>query len=195
MPTCQVTIGTRLPASDLATYRPGTRIRRRWLSGPGSIIVSDRGDDAEVHGLACRRTVPESATGPACATGDAIGRLDRDEDDTGQTPGDRFGSSPWRRARVFRPWPRSRRPRPGASPSSRRDPARVRPGATTSTSRGSKKERYASFGVLVFEVPKDGDQAGDVKSLSLRLVQSIPQFAKERFGSSSPSQRREGPTR
>ncbi len=42
-----------------------------------------------------------------------------------------------------------------------------------------KKERYASFGVLVFELPKGGDQAGDVKSLSLRLVQSIPQFAKD----------------
>ena len=44
---------------------------------------------------------------------------------------------------------------------------------------GAKKERYASFGVLVFEVPKVGDKAADVKSLGLRLVQSIPQFAGE----------------
>jgi hypothetical protein len=44
---------------------------------------------------------------------------------------------------------------------------------------GVKKERYASFGVLVVEVPKAGDQAGDVKSMSLRLVQSVPQFARD----------------
>jgi hypothetical protein len=33
--------------------------------------------------------------------------------------------------------------------------------------------------VLAFELPKDG-QAGDLKTMSLRLVQSIPRFAKDR---------------
>jgi hypothetical protein len=44
---------------------------------------------------------------------------------------------------------------------------------------GSRNDRYASFGVLVFELPKGGGQAGDVKTMSLRLVQSIPRFAKD----------------
>jgi hypothetical protein len=44
---------------------------------------------------------------------------------------------------------------------------------------GVKKDRYASFGVLVFELPKGRDQAGEVEGLSLRLVQSIPQFAQD----------------
>jgi hypothetical protein len=33
--------------------------------------------------------------------------------------------------------------------------------------------------VLVFELPRGGDQADDVEHLSLRLVQSIPRFAKD----------------
>jgi hypothetical protein len=44
---------------------------------------------------------------------------------------------------------------------------------------GVKRDRYASFGVLVFELPKGRDQAGEVEGLSLRLVQSIPQFAQD----------------
>jgi hypothetical protein len=42
---------------------------------------------------------------------------------------------------------------------------------------GARKERYASYGVLVFELPKGEDQAGDVEKLSLRLVQSVARFA------------------
>jgi hypothetical protein len=41
---------------------------------------------------------------------------------------------------------------------------------------GAKNDRYASFGVLVFRLPKG---EGDVEKLSLRLVQSIPRFAKD----------------
>ncbi len=44
---------------------------------------------------------------------------------------------------------------------------------------GLNNQRYASFGVLVFDLPKDGGRAGDVKKTSLRLVQSIPRFAKD----------------
>ena len=40
-----------------------------------------------------------------------------------------------------------------------------------------KKERYASYGVLVFELPRGGDQAGEVERVSLRLVQSVARFA------------------
>jgi hypothetical protein len=57
---------------------------------------------------------------------------------------------------------------------------------------GVKKDRYARFGVLAFELPKSGDQAGEVKSLSLRLVQSIPQFAQDgkvRFFVAEPADR------
>ncbi len=35
---------------------------------------------------------------------------------------------------------------------------------------GGKKDRYASFGVLLFELPKGGDQMGGVEKMSLRLV-------------------------
>jgi hypothetical protein len=41
---------------------------------------------------------------------------------------------------------------------------------------GAKNERYASFGLLVFQLPKG---EGDVEKLSLRLVQSIPRFARD----------------
>jgi hypothetical protein len=44
---------------------------------------------------------------------------------------------------------------------------------------GVKKERYASYGVLVFELPKGGDQAGEVEKISLRLVQSVARFAQD----------------
>jgi hypothetical protein len=44
---------------------------------------------------------------------------------------------------------------------------------------GKKNERYASFGVVVFELPKGDGQQGDVENLSIRLVQSIPKFAKD----------------
>jgi hypothetical protein len=43
---------------------------------------------------------------------------------------------------------------------------------------GKDNEKYASFGVLVFEIPKEfQDKKG--KSVTLTLVQSIPQFAKD----------------
>jgi hypothetical protein len=44
---------------------------------------------------------------------------------------------------------------------------------------GAKNEKYASYGVLVFELPMGGEQAGDVDRLSLRRVQSVPRFAKD----------------
>jgi hypothetical protein len=44
---------------------------------------------------------------------------------------------------------------------------------------GSRNDQYARFGVLALELPKDGDQGGDVKKLSLRLDQSVPRFAKD----------------
>jgi hypothetical protein len=43
---------------------------------------------------------------------------------------------------------------------------------------GKDNERYASFGVLVFEIPKE-IQDQTVKGVTLTLVQSIPQFAKD----------------
>jgi hypothetical protein len=42
---------------------------------------------------------------------------------------------------------------------------------------GKDNGKYASFGVLVFEMPKT--DASKIKSASLTLVQSIPQFAKD----------------
>jgi hypothetical protein len=44
---------------------------------------------------------------------------------------------------------------------------------------GTKNERYASFGLLVFQLPQGESQQGDVKDLSLRLVRSVPRFAKD----------------
>jgi hypothetical protein len=41
---------------------------------------------------------------------------------------------------------------------------------------GARNDRYASFGVLVFQLPRG---EGDVEKLSLRLVQSIPRFARD----------------
>jgi hypothetical protein len=43
---------------------------------------------------------------------------------------------------------------------------------------GKANEKYASFGVLVFEIPKEilGKR---IKSLTLSMVQSIPKFAKD----------------
>jgi hypothetical protein len=41
---------------------------------------------------------------------------------------------------------------------------------------GARNDRYASFGVLVFQLPRG---EGDVEKLRLRLVQSIPRFAKD----------------
>jgi len=43
---------------------------------------------------------------------------------------------------------------------------------------GKDNEQYASFGVLVFEIPKES-QDKKVKSVTLTLVQSIPAFAKD----------------
>jgi hypothetical protein len=44
---------------------------------------------------------------------------------------------------------------------------------------GSRHEKYASFGVLVFELPKGGDRSGEVKAMNLRLVQSVARFSKD----------------
>jgi hypothetical protein len=44
---------------------------------------------------------------------------------------------------------------------------------------GVKKDRYASFGVLVFGLPKGGDRAGEVERPSLRLVQGVARFAQD----------------
>jgi hypothetical protein len=43
---------------------------------------------------------------------------------------------------------------------------------------GKGNEKYASFGVLVFELPQE-IQGKQVKSLKLSLIQSIPTFAKD----------------
>ena len=57
---------------------------------------------------------------------------------------------------------------------------------------GVMKDRYASFGVLVFELPKGGDRAGNVDKLSLRLVQSVARFTQDgkvRFFVAEPADR------
>ena len=43
---------------------------------------------------------------------------------------------------------------------------------------GTENEKFASFGVLVFELPKD-IQGKELKGLTLKLVQTTPRFAKE----------------
>ena len=43
---------------------------------------------------------------------------------------------------------------------------------------GKDNDKYASFGVLVFEIPKEV-QDKKVKSVTLTLVQSVPKFAKD----------------
>lgn len=43
---------------------------------------------------------------------------------------------------------------------------------------GKDNERFASFGVLVFDLPKDV-AGGKVKAMTLTLTQSVPQFAKD----------------
>ncbi len=43
---------------------------------------------------------------------------------------------------------------------------------------GKDNEKYASFGVLIFEIPKE-IQEKKVKAVALTLVQSIPKFAKD----------------
>jgi len=43
---------------------------------------------------------------------------------------------------------------------------------------GNDNERYASFGVLVFELPKE-IQGKELSGLTLKLVQTAPRFAKE----------------
>ena len=43
---------------------------------------------------------------------------------------------------------------------------------------GKDNKQYASFGVLIFEIPKEV-QDKKVKSMTLTLVQSIPKFAKD----------------
>jgi hypothetical protein len=43
---------------------------------------------------------------------------------------------------------------------------------------GKDNEKYASFGVLIFRIPKE-DHGKQVKGVTLTLVQSIPRFAKD----------------
>ncbi len=43
---------------------------------------------------------------------------------------------------------------------------------------GKDNEKYASFGLLVFELPKEV-KGSQVKAMTLTLTQSIPQFAKD----------------
>jgi hypothetical protein len=62
----------------------------------------------------------------------------------------------------------------------------IQPGGPRSGENGSKyfnvegkdNNQYASFGVLIFEIPKDV-QDKKVNSVTLTLVQSIPEFAKD----------------
>lgn len=61
-------------------------------------------------------------------------------------------------------------------------PAGLRQGETGSrylNVEGTKNEKYTSFGVLVFELPKGGDQARDVEKMSVRMVQSVARFSKD----------------
>jgi hypothetical protein len=51
------------------------------------------------------------------------------------------------------------------------------PGSKYFNIEGKENEKYASFGVLVFEIPKESRDK-KVKSVTLTLVQSIPTFAK-----------------
>lgn len=44
---------------------------------------------------------------------------------------------------------------------------------------GTKNDKYTSFCVLVFEVPKGAGEAGDVGRMTLRLHQSIARFSKD----------------
>jgi hypothetical protein len=55
-------------------------------------------------------------------------------------------------------------------------PRQGEPGSRYFNVEGVKNDRYASFGVLVFQLPRC---EGDIEKLSLRLVQSIPRFAKD----------------
>jgi hypothetical protein len=74
-------------------------------------------------------------------------------------------------------------------------PAGPRPGEAGSryvNVEGAKNERYASYGVLVFELPKGGYQSGEVEHLSLRLVQSVARFSldgKVKFFLAEPADR------
>lgn len=43
---------------------------------------------------------------------------------------------------------------------------------------GKENDKFASFGLLVFEIPADV-QASKIKSVTLILVQSVPKFAKD----------------
>jgi hypothetical protein len=43
---------------------------------------------------------------------------------------------------------------------------------------GKDNDKYASFGVLIFDIPKEID-ASKIKGIALTLVQSIPKFAKD----------------
>jgi hypothetical protein len=57
---------------------------------------------------------------------------------------------------------------------------------------GVKKDRYASYGVLVFELPRGEGQVGEVGKMRLRLVQSNARFTQEgkvRFFLAEPSDR------
>jgi hypothetical protein len=57
---------------------------------------------------------------------------------------------------------------------------------------GQKNDRYARFGVLVFELPKGQGRDSEVENLSLRLVQSVPRFARDgkiHFLLAEPSER------
>jgi len=51
-------------------------------------------------------------------------------------------------------------------------------GSKYSNIEGKDNEKYASFGVLVFEIPKEV-KGSQVKGMTLTLIQSIPQFAKD----------------
>jgi len=56
-----------------------------------------------------------------------------------------------------------------------------RPGAGGSNYfnvQGKNNERFASFGILVFRLPKSEVQESEVKGLGIAFVQSIPRFAK-----------------
>lgn len=71
-------------------------------------------------------------------------------------------------------------------------PRQGEPGSRYFNVEGVKKERYASFGVLAFDLPKGGERPGDVEKMSLRLVQSVARFTQDgkvRFFLAEPAER------
>jgi hypothetical protein len=154
------------------------RSPRTWLSGIGSVIVTDRDGDAE-H-VAARGSKDD----PGPSDSFRLHRSDPAGGDTDMmTTLVRHQAILWFLAlATMLGLPALAGVKVTATGSLTVQPAGPRqgePGSRYFNVKGTKNDRYASFGVLVFELPKGGDQAGNVKSLNLRLVQSLARFSKD----------------